>query len=356
MSPSRRQALVSEIGELQLIKTLGHGFSSAGTRPLLGIGDDAAILAHPPSTHLIISTDLLVEDIHFSKQTSTFYDIGYKAAVANLSDIAAMGGTPTYILVAVSLPSHVKYEDWKNMYRGLSVPCKAHGVQLVGGDTSASRSSLFLAITILGQVKPGHALTRSGAQEGDIIYVSGSLGNSSAGLVWLAEHHSVSKLSTLRQPEKFLASRHLRPTPRLALGQMLSSRGLASAALDLSDGLSGDIGHLCRQSRVGALIQEARLPLSSQLLTYASQISVNPLTWALHGGEEYELLFTVPPKEQHRLESAVKLLRVPATAIGVITSRRSGLQITRQNGRTQKLVSRSYAHFQSYSMPGICPS
>ncbi|MEO8324893.1 MAG: thiamine-phosphate kinase [Nitrospirota bacterium] len=345
MSPSRRQAPVSEIGEFQLIRALTRGFSPPGPRTLIGMGDDAALLAHPSSAHLVISTDLLVEGIHFSKNTASFYDIGYKAAVANLSDIAAMGATPTYILVAVALPSYVRYGDWKDLYRGLSVPCKSHGVQLVGGDTSASHSSLFLAITILGQVEPGHALTRGGANEGDIIYVSGSLGNSAAGLACLTHQTSRGKISTLRQPMKFLVRRHLQPTPRIALGRLLSSRRLASAALDLSDGLSGDLEHLCQQSRVGALIQEASLPMSPHLLAYASHVSADPLPWVLHGGEEYELLFTVSPKKQHSLEEAVKQLRIPATAIGVMTSRRSGIQITHQNGRTQKLEPKSYVHF-----------
>jgi thiamine-monophosphate kinase len=256
-----------------------------------------------------------------------------------------MGATPTYILVAIALPSHLKYHDWKELYRGLSVPCKAHGVQLIGGDTSASRSSLFLAITILGQVEPNRGLTRGGAKEGEIIYVSGSLGNSAAGLACLKGHALQVKTSTLRPPMKFLVSRHLRPTPRIALGRLLSSRRFASAALDLSDGLSGDLLHLCRQSRVGALIQESSLPLSSHLIAYASQTNVDPLLWALHGGEEYELLFTVPPQYQRRLELAVKQLRIPVTAIGVITPRRSGLRIAHQDGTTQRLLPQSYVHF-----------
>ncbi|HNP60134.1 MAG TPA: thiamine-phosphate kinase [Nitrospirales bacterium] len=345
MSPSRRQAPVSEIGEFQLIRALNRGFSPPGSRTLIGMGDDAALLAHPSSTHIVISTDLLVEGIHFSKNTASFYDIGYKAAVANLSDIAAMGATPTYILVAIALPSYVRFGDWKDLYRGLSVPCKSHGVQLVGGDTSASHSSLFLSITILGQVEPGHALTRGGAKEGDIIYVSGSLGNSAAGLACLTHQGSRGKISNLRQPMKFLVRRHLQPTPRIALGRLLSSRRLASAALDLSDGLSGDITHLCQQSRVGALILEANLPMSPHLLAYASQVGADPLPWVLHGGEEYELLFTVSPKKQHSLESAIKRLRISATAIGVMTSRRSGIKITKKNGRTHQLVPKSYVHF-----------
>lgn len=345
MSPARRQALLSNIGEFQLIRSIARGFSSRGPQPLVGIGDDAAILSHPSATHLVISTDLLVEDIHFSRRTASLFDIGYKAAVANLSDLAAMGATPTYILVAVALPSHLTYHDWKELYRGLSVPCKAHGVQLVGGDTSASRSSLFLAITILGQVEPNRGLTRGGAKEGEIIYVSGSLGNSAAGLACLKHQASPVKISTLPQPLKYLVNRHLRPTPRITLGRLLSSRRLASATLDLSDGLSGDLIHLCQQSRVGALLQEASLPLSPHLISYASQRNVDPLLWALHGGEEYELLFTVPPKYQDRLNLAAKQLRIPVTAIGVITPRRSGIRIIHQDGTTQKLFPQSYVHF-----------
>jgi thiamine-monophosphate kinase len=144
---------------------------------------------------------------------------------------------------------------------------------------------------------------------------------------------------------KFLVSRHLRPTARIALGRLLSSRRFASAALDLSDGLSGDLSHLCRQSRVGALIQEGRLPMSPHMIAYASQIGVDPFLWALHGGEEYELLFTVPRKHQRHLELAIKNLRIPVTAIGVITPRRSGLRIAHQDGTTHKLLPQSYDHF-----------
>jgi thiamine-monophosphate kinase len=345
MPSPRRQALLSQIGEFPLIHSITRGFSSHGPRPLIGIGDDAAVVPHPSSSHLVVTTDLLIEDIHFSRKTASWSDIGYKAAVANLSDIAAMGALPSYILVAVALPSHVTYQDWKALYRGLSVPCKAHGVELVGGDTSASPSSSFLAITLLGRVHPKEALTRKGAKTGDLIYVSGSLGNAAAGLAFLTQQGSQKKDALLHQPAKFLVSRHLRPAPRLALGRLLSSHRLASAALDISDGLSGDLLHLCQQSRVGALIHEGELPLSPRLLAYASQIDIDPLPWALHGGEEYELLFTVSPKDQHRLKRAVKSLRLSVTAIGTIGPLGSGLRIARRNGTIQKLSPQSYTHF-----------
>ena len=220
MPPSRRQASLSQLGEFQLIQSISRGFSRGGIRPTVGIGDDAAVLALPSPTQIVISTDLMIEHIHFNRTTSTFYDIGYKAAAVNLSDIAAMGATPTSILVAIALPPHLNHQDWKELYRGLAVPCKAQKVQLIGGDTSSSPSVLFIAITILGRIKPGQSLTRSGAKAGDIIYVSGTLGDSAAGLEYLNHQKHPVKVSTLPQPIKFLVRRHLQPTPRFCFGSL----------------------------------------------------------------------------------------------------------------------------------------
>jgi thiamine-monophosphate kinase len=214
---------------------------------------------------------------------------------------------------------------------------------------------VFLAITILGKIEPNHGLTRGGAKKGDVIYVSGSLGNSAAGLAYLTRQPSHDKASSRRQPLKFLVSRHLRPTPRIALGRLLSSQRFASAALDLSDGLSGDLWHLCQKSRVGALIQKASLPMSPHIIKYSSQMKVDPLPWVLHGGEEYELLFTVPTEYQRRLELAAKRLRIPVTAIGVITSRRFGLRIAHQDGSTQKISPQSYVHFKDEQKASFWP-
>ena len=188
MSPTRRQARLSQLGEFQLIQSLPRGFSTQGLRPIVGIGDDAAVLPLSSSQHSVIATDLLVEGIHFTRKTATLYDIGYKAAATNLSDIAAMGATPTAIFVAIALPPSFIEEDWHEFYRGLAVPCKPFNVQLLGGDTSSSPSSLFIAITIMGQVAPGHILTRQGAKKGDLIYVSGTLGDSAAGLAYLKNY------------------------------------------------------------------------------------------------------------------------------------------------------------------------
>lgn len=345
MSPTRRLARLSNLGEFQLIQSLPRKFSTQGFHPTVGTGDDAAVLPPSPSQQVVISTDLLVEDIHFTRKTATFYDIGYKAAAANLSDMAAMGATPTAIFVAIALPPSLTYGDWQDFYRGLAVPCKYHKVQLLGGDTSSSPSSLFIAITITGRVNSRHILTRQGAKIGHLIYVSGALGDSAAGLAYLKKCKRPPKLSTLSKSIKYLVQRHLQPTARITLGQLLASQPYASAAMDLSDGLSGDIEHLCRQSQVGALIQSGQIPMSKQMRSYAKRIRANPLQWSLHGGEDYELLFTIPPKWRHELEKYAIKRRIPISQIGVIQPKRFGIRIE-YNDKTQNVLSpESYEHF-----------
>jgi thiamine-monophosphate kinase len=345
MSPTRRQARLSKLREFELIHSIPRRFSTQGFHPTVGTGDDAAVLPPSPLQQVVISTDLLVEDIHFTRTTATFYDIGYKAAEANLSDIAAMGATPTGIFVAIGFPPSLAYEDWQEFYRGLSIPCKRHKVQLLGGDTSSSPSSLFISITITGYVNSGHILTRRGAKVGDHIYVSGTLGDSAAGLAYLKKYKRPPKPSTLPQPLKYLVQRHLQPSARIALGQLLASQPYASAAMDLSDGLSGDLRHLCRQSQVGALIHSEQIPISKHLKAYAKRVRGNPLEWSLHGGEDYELLFTIPPKWQQELEKLGQTCRVPITQIGIIQPKRFGIRMERRDNTQEVLLQQSYEHF-----------
>ncbi len=345
MSPNRQSARLSNLGEFQLIQSIPRQWTTQGCRPTVGTGDDAAVLSPSPPQQVVISTDLLVEEIHFTRKTATLFDIGYKAAAANLSDLAAMGATPTGIFVAIALPPSLSAHDWQEFYRGLAVPCRPFKVQLLGGDTSSSPSSLFITITIIGQVHPEHILTRQGAKIGDLIYVSGTLGDSAAGLTYLKKYTHPPKPSTLSKPMTHLVQRHLRPTARIALGQLLASQPYASSAMDLSDGLSGDIGHLSRQSRVGALIFSRQIPMSQQLQRYAKRIRANPLHWALHGGEDYELLFTIPPKWQREFEKMAKKRRISVTQIGTIQPKRFGIRIEQDDHRQDELLPRSYEHF-----------
>ncbi len=347
MASIRRQATLDTLGEHRLIQSIPPQFSQSSLPPTIGRGDDAAVLALPSSHQAVVSTDLLIENIHFSIKTATFYDIGYKAAAANLSDMAAMGAIPSAIFVAIACPPSLKHNDWKNFYRGLAKPCRAFDVELLGGDTSASSTSLFIAVTVLGHIKPGHILTRHGAKTGDLIYVSGTLGDSKAGLTFLKKYKHPPNLSTFSQSTKFLAQRHLHPTPQIRLGQLLASRPFASSAIDLSDGLSGDLRHLCQQSGVGALIYEEHIPMSLQMRSYAKRVRAIPLQWALHGGEDYELLFTLPPQWQQTVEKRARTHRIPITQIGVIQPLRFGIRIERHDHIQERLTQRSYEHFSS---------
>lgn len=345
MPPNPRSAHVSKLGEFQLIQSIPRKFSTQGFCPTVGIGDDAAVLPLSPEQHLVISTDLLIEDIHFKRQTATLYDIGYKAAAANLSDIAAMGGTPTGMFVAIALPSSLTSQDWQKFYQGLAVPCKPYKVQLLGGDTCSSPTSLFITITIIGLVKPGHILTRQGAKAGDYIYVSGPLGDSAAGLAYLQKCLRPPKPFALPKTMKYLVQRHLQPSARIALGQLLASQPYASATMDLSDGLSGDLKHLCQHSHVGALIDSRQIPMSQEMQCYAKKIRKNPLPWSLHGGEDYELLFTIPPKWQQEFERKAKKQRMAISQIGVIQPKAFGIRIVQSDGRKERLPSKAYEHF-----------
>ena len=347
MSPNRQAARASHLGEFQLIQSIPRQLVTQGLPPTVGIGDDAAVLAPSKRSQVVISTDLLVEEIHFTRKTATFFDIGYKAAAANLSDLAAMGATPTGIFVSIALPPSLTPHDWQEFYRGLTAPCRPLKVRLLGGDTSSSPNSLFIGITIIGQVHPAHILTRKGAKIGDHIYVSGTLGDSTAGLSYLKKFNRPPKPSILSKAMTFLVQRHLRPTPRILLGQLLASQPYASAAMDLSDGLSGDLRHLCQQSRVGALIFSKHIPMSEPLQRYAKRVGTNPLDWSLHGGEDYELLFTIPPQAQHAFKKMAAKRRIPVTHIGTIQSQRFGIRIEYAEHRQEMLPPKSYEHFAS---------
>lgn len=356
MPPRIARLSTSRLREFALIADLSRRFGKTGRSVLRGIGDDAAIIRPLPGYLSLLTTDLLAEGIHFDLATATVEDIGYKAAVANLSDIAAMGGTPQYLLVSVAIPTGWTGSEVQRLYRGLMKACKPHGVELIGGDTSASQRDLFISITLTGIVRPHKVLTRDGAKVGDLLYVTGTLGDSLAGLNLLAARSRKRSQAGRRkhagtEPEpvsmRDLIDRHLHPSPRIAAGRMLTSQGLATAAIDLSDGLSGDLAHLCEQSGVGAEIQASALPLSRQCRVYAASRKTDPIRLALTGGEDYELLFTVSPRNRVRLERLGLRLDCRLSCIGIVRPKASGLRLRDENGTLRRLAVTSYQHFQN---------
>lgn len=343
-SPSRRH---SALHEFQFIETLHRRYGKTGHNVIRGIGDDAAVVTPLKGHETVITTDLLAEGVHFDLKTATLEDIGYKAAAANLSDIAAMGATPHYLLVSLAIPSSQAASEMQRLYRGLMSLCGRHGVELIGGDTSASHHGLFLNVVLIGSVSIGRALTRDGARAGDLLYVTGTIGDSLAGLRLLSARHKHQRalLPSVKLSAQKLIQRHLRPTPRLEMGQALSSQRLATSAIDVSDGLAGDVRHICERSQVGVDIEADALPISSALRKYAGMNKLDPIDVALEGGEDYELLFTAPPRHRKTVEQLGRQIGCPVSCIGMITPSSNGLRIKNRAGIVRQLPMLGYQHF-----------
>ena len=348
MASSARPKATSQIREFDLIRTLQHRYGAGGASIIRGIGDDAAAIVPSKDRWQLLTTDLLTEGIHFDLLTAGCSDIGFRAAAANLSDIAAMGGTPHYMLVSVAIPRNGTSRDVQQLYRGMMAACRPHKIRLIGGDTSASAGTWFISITLIGSVTPGRAIFRSGARVGDDLYVTGTLGDSLAGFKLLRHAHRRAKTPSLPTRQRaLLIRRHLRPTARIAEGQWLSIHGWATAAIDVSDGLSGDLRHICEKSHVGADINLSALPLSPACRAYAKSTGQNPVTLALAGGEDYELLFTVASRHRRRFERLAAAQHIPFTRIGIIRPARSGIHSLAPDGKRQPLSITSYEHFSS---------
>jgi thiamine-monophosphate kinase len=316
-----------------------------------GIGDDAAVIVQSPRRDLLVTTDLLVETVDFDLGAWTYDRLGEKALAVNLSDIAAMGGWPTVFFVGLAIPRRATVRQVEDLYRGLGRAARRYGVVLGGGDLSSSPSGWSIGITLLGEIKRGKALTRSGAKPGDWLCVTGTLGDSGAGL-HLLRAASERRPSTTTQRRnyssrgpRFLLDRHQRPTPRVECGRVLAARRLATAAIDLSDGLASDLRRLCDASGVGAEIDLPSLPLSNELKAYADSVGRDPIEYAISSGEDFELLFTVDPTCLNR---AVRLAidKTPVTPIGRILPRRAGLQVVDASGKNTPLDAKGYDHFR----------
>jgi thiamine-monophosphate kinase len=343
MASTVRTKARSTIHEFDLIRTLHRHHGRRSPSVIQGIGDDAAIITSQAGQWTVLTTDLLTEGIHFDLRTATMADIGFRAATANLSDIAAMGATPQYLLVSLAIPRTGANRQVHQLYRGMMAACRPHRVGLIGGDTSASSSGWFLSLTLVGMVPPRKALFRHGARTGDLLYVTGTIGDSLAGLKLLNEPPHRAALSPRHR--QFLTGRHLRPTARIAEGQWLSAHRFATSAIDISDGLSGDLRHICEESHVGVELDLGTLPLSPACRAYAASRKLDPVDLALTGGEDYELLFTVSPRQRPRLERAALKQGFSLTCIGNIHPHRFGMQTLSPRGTHHKLANRSYEHF-----------
>lgn len=340
-SPGGRAATLRELGERGLIERVRRRFGPPGVGILIGIGDDAAAVAWPGDT-LLLTTDTLLEDIHFRRATTTLREIGAKALAVNLSDIAAMGGEPRFALLALALPPSTAVAEVDALFAGLEEMAAHHGVSLVGGDTCASHDRIVLNVMLVGGVE-GDPLTRRGARAGDLILVTGTLGAAAAGLAALErEPRSV--------PAGLIATvhrAHRLPTPRVAEGRLLRASGLVTAMIDLSDGLATDLGHIVAESGVGAEVRLSALPVAEATRQVARALGADPWTWAVSGGEDYELLFTAGPEDVAALARRVTAATgTPVSVIGKMQPSGTGVRFLDEAGRPRPMRP-GFDHFTS---------
>lgn len=326
-----------DIGEAGLIKWMQEELSSLKEKAVVGIGDDAAAIETSPENLLLLTTDSLVEKVHFRWDYISAHQVGWKALAVNISDVAAMGGKPTYCLVSLCVPPDREISLVRELYQGLKEMASLYGIGIVGGNIVRS-ASFILTITLLGEVKRDNIILRSGAKVGDLIYVTGQLGSSSAGLTCLERNDL--KLSS--EARDFLINKHLRPSVRLKEGQKIAREKAATAMIDLSDGLASDLFHLGEESKVGAIIYEEKIPISRFTKELAEELGKSSLEWALYGGEDYELLFTVPPDKKKTVEN----LHLPVSLIGRTVDRGRGINLIKSCGKQIKLRDKGYDHFK----------
>lgn len=332
--------VLQEIGEFGLIHRIRKGITSSDPALVQGIGDDVAVIAVEGmgTKALLVTTDILIEDIHFDLSWFDPYQLGRKALAVNLSDIASMGGTPKYFLISIGLPKNLPLSFVSSFYRGLKKEAKRFRVELIGGDTSLSQK-IVINICLLGEGRKKDLLFRRGARVGDDLFVSGTLGDAALGL------RILQKKGKAKGAEGMI-KKHLSPFPRLELGQAIAKHHWATAMIDVSDGLLIDISHLLQESGVGVRIWEGQIPLSRLYRKWVHSFSKDLFQFALSGGEDYELLFTAPPERRKKISSLARSLRVPITRIGEILPIKEGLHIIKKNGKDDYPSRLGFEHFR----------
>lgn len=325
------QTEISSLGEFGLIDRLTKEFPLKNESTKKGVGDDAAILRYGDKD-VLVTTDLLLEGIHFDLRYVPLKHLGYKAAIVNFSDVYAMNGTPRQITVSLGVSSRFTVEHLEQLYSGIRLACELYGVDLVGGDTSASVTGLVISITCLGEGRPEDVVTRTGAKPTDIICVSGDLGAAFMGLQLLERENAVAAGQKDFQPDfagkEYILERQLKPEARRDIVEALRKEGIKpTSMIDVSDGLSSELLHICKDSGVGCRVYEDRIPIDYQTALMAEEFNMNLVTAAMNGGEDYELLFTVPITDNEKIEKMKGI-----TMIGYVTEPQLGAALVTRDG------------------------
>ena len=332
---------IATLGEFGLIKRLTENIQIQNPESQYGIGDDAAVLEFG-AQQTLVTTDLLMEGVHFDLVYTPLKHLGYKSAIVNFSDIYAMNGTPKQITVSLAVSKRFCIEDLEQFYEGLKLACQVHGVDIVGGDTTSSVTGLAISITCIGVAQKEKIVYRNGAKETDLICVSGDLGAAYMGLQLLEREKAVFEGQKEAQPDfagkEYLLERQLKPEARKDIVEALAKEGiLPTSMIDISDGLSSELMHICSQSHTGCRIYEDRIPIDYQTAVMAEELNMNVTTCALNGGEDYELLFTVP-LTSHDKVAAMKGVKV----IGHITKPELGLGLITRDGQEFELKAQGW--------------
>lgn len=338
---------ISSLGEFGLIDHLTKNIELQNASSVLGVGDDAAVIDHF-GKQTVVTTDLLVEGVHFDLMYTPLKHLGYKSVVVNLSDVYAMNATPTQIVIGLGISNRFSLEAMNEFYEGVYAACEKYGVDLIGGDTTSSQKGFIISVTAIGEVAPDRFVKRSTAQKGDLLCVSGSLGAAYVGLLFLEREKKIFIESPGVQPdlegESFVIGKLLKPEARKDIVEFLAqSEIVPTAMMDISDGLSSEILHICKDSNLGCVLYEEKIPIDERMKQAAFKFEIDPTACALSGGEDYELLFTIPQSEYDKL-----VLNEEISVVGYMTEAEQGATIITKGGSKHAITAQGWNHMKNH--------
>lgn len=343
MNNEKKHTRIAELGEFGLIERLTKNIRLKNNSTLKGVGDDAAVMDYGDKC-VVFSTDLLTEGVHFNLMYVPLKHLGYKSVIVNLSDIYAMNAHPRQITVNIALSNKFSVEAVEELYSGIYQACENYGIDLIGGDTTSSLTGLTISISALGEANQKDLVYRSGARPGDVLCVSGDLGGAYTGLQLLERENEVFKVNPEMQPQlqgyDYILARQLKPEARVDVVNAFEKLQIKpTSMIDISDGLSSEIMHLCKNSNVGCRLFEEKVPMDNQTRQMAAELNINPLVAALNGGEDYELLFTMAPEDADKLKNDPDF-----TVIGEITEASEGANLVTTGGSEIPLQAQGWKH------------
>lgn len=337
---------IASLGEFGLIENLTKNVEIQNASTILGVGDDAAVIDHF-GKQTVVTTDLLLEGIHFDLMYTPLKHLGYKAVIVNLSDIYAMNATPTQITMSIGISNRFSVEALNEFYEGVYFACEKYGVDLIGGDTSSSLKGFVVSVTAIGEVAPDQFVKRSTARKGDLICVSGDLGGAYLGLTLMEREKKIYQENPKIQPdledESYIVGKLLKPEARKDIIEFLANNQIVpTAMMDVSDGISSEVLHICKQSNLGARLYEEKLPIADASRKAAFKFGLDPTVCALNGGEDYELIFTIAQEDHDKI-----VLNEEISVIGYITDVEEGVKLLTKGGNQYDLKAQGWNAFNS---------